>query len=442
MLPHANHSVPAMTVDRFELPSAGLPAARLCLAQRVPAGDPVQLRAAARRSSAFADSLRRGADLLLSGVESGLWRGPAHRAMAEQVRTHAPALTATADRYDGYAGALVGYAGVLDDTAATLLALRLQLQQGSDALAGWAQSTIDLWQGGQAVGHPDPGAELLPLARAFKAGYDRWADGLDRCTRALRHAADSDPTRTPHGFQALRHRVGQVAAAVLSPFERAVLHPSLHNISACLGELNVGLSVVGMGLLFICPPAGAACLAAATVLAVAQLAVDSTRRAHGESVSAASLGFEFAAAIPLGGNAMRSLRAADDVVHLVPGGGLAAHEAAGGHTLAKHVGKSEAFLRNRLATEPRLRAASTFYDRQVAEECIYELIKSNPERLRAWLAGSRFQMKLTGTFPAAVGRLIPCDSATITDEYGTRVVLRRTKVLPTGYYIYTAMVTE
>ena len=59
-----------MTLGRFDLPAAGLPAARLCLAQRVPAGDPEQLRAATRRSSAFAADLRRSAEVLLCGGSS------------------------------------------------------------------------------------------------------------------------------------------------------------------------------------------------------------------------------------------------------------------------------------------------------------------------------------------------------------------------------------
>jgi hypothetical protein len=439
-----------MTAARFDLPPAGLAAAQLCLAQRVPASDPAQLRAAARRSSAFADGLRRSADVLLSGVESGLWRGPAHRALAEQVHAHAPALTATADRYDGYAGALIGYACVLDDTAAALQAIRRQLQHRSDELTSRTRDVsqpIAGWQGSQVVGWPsaghDPAAELLPLARAFKSGYDRWADGLDRCIRALLSVAEHDPTRDLHGVQALRQRVGHAVAAVVSPFERAVLHPSLHTISTCLGELNVGLSVLGLGLLFLCPPVAAACLAAATVLAVAQLAVDSTRRAHGESVSAARLGFDLAAAIPLGGNAMRSLRAADDVVHLVPGGGLAAHEAVPtAHTLAKHVGKSEAFLRNRLATEPRLKAASTFFDRQTAENAISNLLRANQRTVDRWQSGQRAQLELIGRAQRNLGVVLRPEFVTTTEGRGIKVILRRTAVLGTGYFVFTAMVIE
>jgi hypothetical protein len=446
VLPHAMHSILAMTVDRFDLPAGGLAAARLCLAQRAPAGDPVQLRAAARRSSAFAADLRRSADVLLSGVETGLWRGPAHRALSEELRAHTPALTATADRYDRYAGALVGYAGVLDDTTAALLSVRRQLQQRSDELVRSALPQHGCVAQGSPVAAGQPGAgqgdELLPLARAFKAVYDRWADGLDRCTRALMRGVGSDPSEGMHGFQAFGRWVGHAAAAVVSPFERAVLHPSLHNISACLGELNVGLSVLGLGLMFICPPVGAACLAAATVLAVAQLAVDSTRRAHGESVSNASLGFELAAAIPLGGNAMRSLRAADDVVHLVPGGGLAAHEAAGGHTLAKHVGKSEAFLRNRLATEPHLKGASTFFDRQTAEHCIAGTLRVDQRKVDSWLVGREKKLILRNRLPTPIGVLMTSVNSGAIPAHGIKIILRRDTEMQGGYLLITAMVIE
>lgn len=435
-----------MALDRFELPASGLAAAQLCLARRVPAGDPARLRAAAQRSGAFAAELRRSADVLLSGAESSLWRGPAHRALVERLRAHAPQLTATADRYSDYADALIDYAGALDETAAVLRAARRQLQQGSDELAcrqhyAPLQPMTATPVSHQVAGH-DPGADLLPIARAFKAGYDRWADALDRCERALSRADEDDPTRDRHGFRALAHQLGNAAAAVLSPFERAMTDPSLSNISACLGALNVGLSVLGLGLLFICPPAGAACLAAATVLAAAQLAMDSTRRAQGESVSNASLGLGLAAAIPFGGSAFRALRAADDVVRLVPGGGLAAHEAAGGHTLSKHVGKSEEFLRNRLATNPNIKGASAFYDRQTAENSISGLLQVNSRVVNRWLAGPNGQLILEGKWHDHLGVLITPGSSVATNEAGIRVILRRTKTTGVGFYIHTAMVIE
>ena len=302
-----------MTPDRFALPDDGLAAARLCLAQRLPAGDPVRLRAAAHRSGAFAAEIRHSAGVLLATADTDLWRGPAHQAFTEQLRAHAPSLTATADRYDEYAAALTGYAGALDEVAPPLGALRRQLQQGSDELAGRT--------GTRSGRRPAPAraglqGALRPVGRragSLHAGSCSGPESAIRreiCTAGRRSASHLATPRQPPS----------------APSSGRCLHPSLSNISACLGELNAGLSVLGLGLLFIYPPAGAACLAAATLLAVAQLAVDSARRAHGEQVSNASLGFELAAAIPLGGNALRSLRWLTMSSTWCPAAGLAAHE--------------------------------------------------------------------------------------------------------------------
>jgi uncharacterized protein YukE len=440
-----------MATERFLLPADPLLAARLCLEQRMPAGDPARLRAAARHAGSTAGDLRRTCAVLLATADTTLWSGPAHRAFAEQLRTHAPMVSATAERYEHYAGLLGTYAAALEETAPRLTATRSRLHQRWEELVarehrGFARELASpaAHPGlGSPVGgtRPDAAAELLPLAREFKAWYDRWADALDRCLLALRQADHADPTRDRHGLRALGHQVSHVAATAVGTFERAMLHPSLSNVSACLGELNAGLSVLGLGLLFIYPPAGAACLAAATVLAVAQLAVDSARRAHGEQVSNASLGFELAAAIPIGGGAVRALRTADDVVHLVPGGGLLAHEGVeGGHTLAKHVGKSPEFLRQRLATEPNITAASTFYNREVAESSISSVLRANDRQIQRWLAGTEHKFTVTDRTSRPCGSVLdrhevgPIESATV------RVALRRSAVLGLGYRIHTAMV--
>jgi hypothetical protein len=129
------------------------------------------------------------------------------------------------------------------------------------------------------------------------------------------------------------------------------------------------------------------------------------------------------------------------VTHLVPGGGLTAHEGlGGGHTLAKHVGKSEDFLRNRLATEPRIRAASTFYDRQSAETVLAAFLGANAAEIRRWLASGTRSLILTGRSSDPVGvallRGVPGPVA----ASGIRMVLRRSATITTGYRIHTAMV--
>jgi uncharacterized protein YukE len=441
VLRHATEAAPVMTISRFELPADGLRAAQVCLEQRVPGSDPAGIRTVACRSGDRAAELRRAASALLSGVETGLWRGAAHRAFVEQIRAHAPSMSATADRYEHYAAALHGYAGALDETAPRLCATRGLLQQRYEELATRQPATL----GSGAANHrpsADPGADLLPIARDFKAGYDRWADALDRCIRALSHADHADPTRDLHGFQAFEHRMAASAQRHLSAFERAVRQPSLRNLSECFGASNVDLTVLGLALLFVCPPAGTACLVAATVVAAARVAVDSTRRARGEQVSAGSLGLELAAAIPVGGSAFRGLRAAEDVVHLVPGGGLMAHEGIdGGHTLAKHVGKSPEFLRNRIATEPHIDAASTFYDREVAEKALSMVLYDNRRKIANWLSASKKELVLTGQGAETVGVVIFRESSTVHQANGIRLLLRRSTRLAIGYRIHTAMVT-
>jgi uncharacterized protein YukE len=443
-----------MGVNRFELPGDGVLAARVCLAQRMPAGDPVELASVARRTAGRAVELRQVAAVLLSSAEGPLWAGAAHRAFLEQVRAHAPTMSATADRYEHYATALDGYAVVLGEAAPRLRAVRHRLREACEQLTGSCPTSAPV-AGGTFVADPfatvshgsrasaDMAADLLAIARDFKAGYELWADALDRCIRALSQLDHVDPTRHSHGLAALGGRVAHAAGAVVAPFERAVLHPTLHNLSDCLSMLNTDLTVLGLGLLFICPPAGTACLAAATVLAVAQVAVDATRRAHGEHVGNAVLGLELAAAIPLGGGAVRGLRAADNVTHLVPGGGLMAHEGLDdGHTLVKHVGKTDEFLRNRLTTEPGIKAASTFYDRGSAEGALSELIDAHASEITRWLQGDGFELILQGRAARSIGVVIPRSATRPVEATGIRLVLRRSPATGVGFRIHTAMVTR
>ncbi len=129
------------------------------------------------------------------------------------------------------------------------------------------------------------------------------------------------------------------------------------------------------------------------------------------------------------------------MVRLVPGGGLAAHEAAGGHTLAKHVGKSEEYLRERLASEPNLKSASTFYTRELAENAIAGLIEAERSAIHRWLAGQRHQLELVAAGEDDLGVLLRPGHASPTSERGLKVILRRTPPGDSGFYVHTAMVT-
>jgi len=117
-----------------------------------------------------------------------------------------------------------------------------------------------------------------------------------------------------------------------------------------------------------------------------------------------------------------------------------AHEALGGHILARHVGKSEEFLRHRLATEPDLDVASTFSDRQTAENALSELLDDHARDIQRWLSGGAHRFALSQRVSYPVGRVLMRGVAASMPASGIELVLRRSAAMPTGYRIHTAMV--
>jgi hypothetical protein len=64
---------------------------------------------------------------------------------------------------------------------------------------------------------------------------------------------------------------------------------------------------------------------------------------------------------------------------------LSQDEAAGGHTLRKHVGRSDAELRARLEHERNISAASTWNDRESAENAVGAAIAQQSSTISRWL---------------------------------------------------------
>jgi hypothetical protein len=65
---------------------------------------------------------------------------------------------------------------------------------------------------------------------------------------------------------------------------------------------------------------------------------------------------------------------------------LSADEASGGHTLRKHVGRTDDELRTRLRRERNISAASTWNDRDSAEQAIGTAITQQSIKINRWLA--------------------------------------------------------
>jgi hypothetical protein len=67
---------------------------------------------------------------------------------------------------------------------------------------------------------------------------------------------------------------------------------------------------------------------------------------------------------------------------------LAPDERAGGHTLSKHVGRTDNELRERLAHED-VSAASTYSDRTAAQIAVGNALEQNSNRIEQWIARSK-----------------------------------------------------
>ena len=68
----------------------------------------------------------------------------------------------------------------------------------------------------------------------------------------------------------------------------------------------------------------------------------------------------------------------------IPVRDLSIDESMGGHTLARHVGKTDAELAARLRREPEISSASTYTDRRTAERSVAAALASGDGKFAAW----------------------------------------------------------
>lgn len=102
---------------------------------------------------------------------------------------------------------------------------------------------------------------------------------------------------------------------------------------------------------------------------------------------------------------------------------LARDEQRGGHTLDRHVGRSDAELQERLDRERNISAASTWTDRATAEEVVSEALRAGRGRIEKWMArgGRRPNLALHFDAGRTIGRslrrgdsqVVPCTSAVV-----------------------------
>lgn len=112
----------------------------------------------------------------------------------------------------------------------------------------------------------------------------------------------------------------------------------------------------------------------------------------------------------------------------------------GGHTLQKHVGKTEAQLRERLLRERHLGSASTFTDLRTAETVISDMLSANRSRIKSWSSSPGLRLELRTRFPYPVGKVVTRQSGKLQDARSVTVVLRNESYNDMPYYILTAYV--
>lgn len=118
-------------------------------------------------------------------------------------------------------------------------------------------------------------------------------------------------------------------------------------------------------------------------------------------------------------------------------GWLARHEHSGGHTLARHVGKTEDDLRRRLADSRRLTNASAFESAAQAERATSAALRRHRDEIAAWLRSGQNQIRIDTSLPFETGTTVSRDGSTKMVE-GLRMILRRDPTMPDGFRVHTA----
>jgi len=117
---------------------------------------------------------------------------------------------------------------------------------------------------------------------------------------------------------------------------------------------------------------------------------------------------------------------------------LSTDENRGGHTLARHVARTDGELRERLHREPNISAASVWMDRETAEETIAEALRAERGRIQSWMRRGYPRANLTLHYEARrdVGRSLRQGETEPVSCRDAVIVLRADG--PDEFYVLTA----
>ena len=119
-----------------------------------------------------------------------------------------------------------------------------------------------------------------------------------------------------------------------------------------------------------------------------------------------------------------------DKSSLAPGGGLAAHEAKGGHLIERHVGKTDEELLERLKNNPKITGSSTFNDRMTAEKVATTVLndQKNIDKIQKWLSDPNSRPTLPLRYKGdgeIIGRSVSRNSEEVENVTNAKIVLKK-----------------
>ena len=126
---------------------------------------------------------------------------------------------------------------------------------------------------------------------------------------------------------------------------------------------------------------------------------------------------------------------------VVPGGGLRAHENAGGHLIERHVGKTDTELSSRLSSQTNISAASSFPDRATAKRAVSSALDTNSTNITSFLNGSNNRLVINHDVGTPVGNVMTRGSTASVPSSNVRIVVQRDPNMATGYRIVTGFPT-
>ena len=275
------------------------------------------------------------------------------------------------------------------------------------------------------VAAPPDGQGRIALAHALNS-IDA---GDEICASPNKHGVEAAKDLIKEAGKDLAGK--QLEAAALPYLKAAIKSPVLQNV------LRVS-PLLGNGIAAVEAYTGQDAFTGETLTpAERALAVASIAPIEGNIVRAGAMGVKGVRGLKRGNSGAATMEKATGSSKIVPGGGLAAHEYAGGHLIDKHVGLAESDLSTRLATDSRISAASTFTNRATAEAAVSTVLDSNTVAIQSFLKSSDRVLVLNGSLSGPVGINLSRGFTNAVSVSNVRVVLQRDTSMSTGYRIVT-----